>query len=151
MGSSSKDTSNVQSSELEASSGLHFLEVHFPTLGAGMGLVIIDAVMLYFRIHQKREKKHQLHRGRSPDDPLYGGVPAFPTFPFGIPKGVSIGHDFPDHRMTYYPAYLDRSPPRIREVTSKELDSEPSKKTKKIIVPLFYIYALLLRPASLTV
>ena len=57
----------------------------------------------------------------------------------------------PDHRMTYYPAYPDQSPPRIREMTSEELDSEPSKKKKKKIVPLFYIYALLLRPAALTV
>ena len=61
MGSkaSSPKTQNIQSSSLESSSGLHFLEIHFPTLGAGLGLVIIGAIMLHLCLRHRRKNRRR--------------------------------------------------------------------------------------------
>ena len=123
----SPETRNIQNSSLEASSGLHFLEVHFPTLGAGMGLVIIGAIMLYFCLRRHRKNKR---RPEQPSPQMHN--PYFnPNFnsDFASPfmNHIPMMHNFP-----VMPAMRPTSP-RITYVEEDTTPgaSETAKKLKK--------------------
>ena len=62
-------TENIQNSSLQSYSGLHLFKVHFPTFGAGVGLVILGAVMPYFCIHRycNRSRAKQSRRSSAPN------------------------------------------------------------------------------------
>ena len=82
-------TENIQNSSMESSSGLHLFEVHFPTLGAGMGLVILGAIMLYLcmRRYRNRRKDERSRRSskRSSRQASRDQTPAFRAPPYWPP------------------------------------------------------------------
>ena len=66
-GSASKsrpESTAVQNSVLDSSSGLHLFEVHTPTLGAGLGIVLLLALATYFLCARLR-KRGNAHRVRN--------------------------------------------------------------------------------------
>ena len=126
-GSTSKDqgTNNVQSSELESSSGLHFLEVHFPTLGAGFGLVILGALLL-FLCAKKR------YIGKRHDGSPYGAKWNAGFHPALDHMGSVTFYD-PRHPRAhpafYPPDYMYTN--RIKEIRDLEVEGEDPTSSKR--------------------
>ena len=64
-GSASKSTPKstaIQNSVMDSSSGLHLFEVHTPTLGAGLGIILIIALAIHLICKRKKRKNSQNHR-----------------------------------------------------------------------------------------
>ena len=119
---------NVQNSSLESSSGFHLMEIHFPTLGAGMGLVVLGAIILYMCLKKARQSR----RSNRPHHIQVRPMATFPHDPFG-PFAMS------DHRDMYPNMGAARAlpNPRFREVTcdlyaeEQEVVMKKAKKPKK--------------------
>ena len=69
---------NIQNSSLESSSGFHLMEIHFPTLGAGMGLVVLGAIILYMCLKKARQSR----RSNRPHHIQTRPMATFPPNPF---------------------------------------------------------------------
>ncbi len=141
-GSSSKPnsgTTNVQSSSMESSEGFHMLEVHFPTLGAGFGLVVLGALILYFCIARRKrgDKRRQQQIGRpatSGWEPPHTVAPS-PHWPPPM-CDPSVARAFQQLALTYEPldqriqrSFHQRS--RIAEIEDDHEEGSSKRPTKK--------------------
>ena len=116
------ESTNVQNSSLESSSGLHLLEIHFPTLGAGMGLVVLGVIMLFLCMKRKRRNQHRpsMHHHDIPMMRPFHSLDYGPTM-----------NPYPNYN---YPSTCPN--PRFKEITYEVQDEESvipkrTKKTKK--------------------
>lgn len=144
---------NVQSSVLQSSSGFHIMEIHFPTLGAGIGLVVVGAIMLHLctRRYWRRRPRHSAAFRKSnqchqPAPPAYEeGVatnhqihqPHLPMQPMGMHIAQFHQPHLPMQPMGMHIAQFGQPfgpparVPRITVIDEEEPEAGPSKtKTK---------------------
>ena len=130
-GSSSKSdphssARNVQNSFMESSTGFHQMEVHFPTLGPGIGLVVLGAILLHLCVKKFGQRKTRSSRKSYFDSNFEAEHGGFPMHQFPM---ISMSHFAP----TPYPCLLQprvQGPPRLTEI-EEETETGTSKKTKK--------------------
>ena len=118
----------IQNSSLESSSGFHLMEIHFPTLGAGMGLVVLGAIILYMCLKKARRSRLSSRQQHFQTRP----VATFPPNPFS-PFTMSDHFDM----CTNMGAARALPNPRFREVThdlyaeEQEVVMKKAKKPRK--------------------
>lgn len=122
------EAENVQSSVLESSSGFHLMEVHFPTLGAGLGLVVLGAVMLHLCLRKRIQRRA---RHSAPTAPL--GLSHEMPFTFNRLLAAAPDMEGPWHDpYRYRPPVPAKNIPRITALEEEELqEANTSKKSKK--------------------